>query len=171
MKKITVAFIIVLSFSYSSQCQDQLSDDLSSLDNIIAALYDVLSGDKGVARDWDRMRNLFIPEARLIPSRKGEDGSVGYRIMSPDDYIKSSGKWLEENGFHEIEIHRLVEEYGSLVHIWSTYESYHTKADENPFARGINSIQLLNNDGVWQIVQIYWLGESEMLKLPKKYLP
>ena len=147
------------------------AEDVKSLDNIVAALYAVLSGDKGVKRDWDRFRYLFIDEARLIPSGKGQSGKVAYRIMSPDDYISGSGKWLEENGFHEVEIHRKVEAYGSLVHVFSTYESYHSKADTAPFMRGINSIQLMNSGDRWWIVQIYWLGESKELPLPEKFLP
>ncbi|MCB0848102.1 MAG: hypothetical protein KDE26_32840, partial [Bacteroidetes bacterium] len=86
------------------------------------------------------------------------------------DYIQNSGKWLEENGFHEVEISRKTETYGSLVHVFSTYESFHAKADKKPFARGINSIQLMNDGERWWIVSIYWLGETKALPLPEKYL-
>ncbi len=148
---------------------DKYSDDVATLDNTLATLYAVISGEKGEKRDWDRFKNLFIPEARLMPSGK-RDGKFGYRIMTPSDYAETSGKWLEENGFHEVEISRKVEEYGSLVHVWSTYESYRSKSDEKPFARGINSIQLMNDGNRWWVVQIYWLPESEALPLPEKYL-
>lgn len=150
---------------------EKYAEDVSSLDNILAALYGVISGDKGVKRDWERFNNLFIEEARLIPSGKGKDGKTGYRIMTPSSYAQNSGKWLEENGFHEVEISREVESYGSLVHVFSTYESYRTLSDEAPFMRGINSIQLMNDGERWWIVQIYWLGESKELVLPEKYLP
>lgn len=151
--------------------KDKYANDVSSMDNILETLYSVISGDKGVKRDWDRFQNLFIEEARLIPSGKGKDGKVGYRIMTPSSYVESSGKWLEDNGFHEVEISREVESYGSLVHVFSTYESYRTLSDEQPFARGINSIQLMNDGERWWIVQVYWLGESEDLPLPENYLP
>jgi tetratricopeptide (TPR) repeat protein len=150
---------------------DRYKEDVSSLDNILAALYGVISGDKGVKRDWDRFNNLFIEEARLIPSGKGKDGKVGYRMMTPQSYAETSGKWLENNGFHEVEISRKVETYGSLVHVFSTYESYRTLLDAQPFARGINSIQLMNDGERWWIVQIYWLGETKEVLLPEKYLP
>ena len=150
---------------------NRYAEDVQSLENILKTLYAVISGDKGVKRDWARFENLFIDEARLIPSGKGQSGKTGYRIMSPTDYAQNSGKWLEENGFHEVEISRKVETYGSLVHVFSTYESYRSKADKAPFARGINSIQLLNDGERWWIMQIYWLGETERLPLPGKYLP
>ena len=110
------------------------ADDVSSLDNILTVLYDVISGEAGEARDWARFQHLFVPEAKLIPSRVLADGKMTYRVMSPAEYVNSSGSWLEKNGFFEVEIHREVEEYGSLVHAFSTYESYRSAADEEPFA-------------------------------------
>lgn len=145
--------------------------DVSGLDNILKALYGSISGEKGEKRDWDRFRNLFIPEAKLIPSGNNAEGKTTYRMLSPEDYVQSSGKWLEENGFFEKEISREVVEYGSLVHVFSTYESYRSASDPAPFARGINSIQLLNDGERWWVVQIYWRGESQDLPLPTKYLP
>ena len=69
-----------------------------------------------------------------------------------------------------MEIHRKTEEFGSLVHAWSTYESYRSKSNQKPFARGINSIQLINDGERWWIMQIYWLGEKEELPIPDEYL-
>ncbi len=150
---------------------EKYAEDVASLDNILTALYASISGEKGEARDWDRFHYLFTEEARLIPSGKNKEGVVNYRIMSPMEYVEGSGKRLEENGFFELEIHREVAEYGSLVHVFSTYESYRSKLDETPFARGINSIQLLNDGNRWWVMHIYWLGETEALLLPAKYLP
>lgn len=149
----------------------QYEEDTKSIDNIMAALYAVISGEKGVKRDWARFKNLFVADARLMPSSKGKDGKVGYQILSPDGYVQRAGKFLEENGFHEIEIHRKTEQYGSLVHVFSTYESYHSKNDTAPFARGINSLQLMNDGERWQILHIYWLGETEEMPIGKGYLP
>lgn len=150
---------------------DNYIEDVKSLDNILAALYDVISGEKGVKRDWARFQNLFIDDAQLMPSGKGKNGKVGYRVMTPQSYIEIVGAYLEENGFHEVEISRKVEEYGSLVHAFSTYESYHSKTEQKPFARGINSIQLMNDGERWWVVSIYWLGETEAMPLPPNYLP
>ncbi len=165
-------FILIFSISLTDLvvAQERYHQDVESQDNIIAALYDVISGDKGEERDWDRFKNLFIEEAQLIPSGKNKEGKNEYRIMSPQDYVESSGKWLVENGLHEMEIHRKTEEFGSLVHQWSTYESYRSKSDQKPFARGINSIQLINDGERWWIMQIYWLGEKEELPIPDEYL-
>src|SRR2546428_497033 len=64
------------------------AQDVDTVDHIIAALYDVISGPAGQARDWERFRSLFIPEARLIPNGMRPDGSTTHRILSPADYVE-----------------------------------------------------------------------------------
>lgn len=171
MKKSYLIGILTFTILFQVSAQNEYDRDVSSLDNVMSTLYLVISGEKGELRDWDRFKNLFVTDARLIPTTKNKEGKAGYRIMTPSDYVASAGKRLEEVGFHETEINRKTEAYGSLVHVWSTYESYHSKSDKAPFARGINSIQLMNDGNRWWILQIYWLGESTENPLPKKYLP
>nr|WP_210423735.1 hypothetical protein [Croceivirga thetidis] len=141
------------------------------MDSIIETLYDVISGEKGIERDWDLFKYLFHPKAKLIPSRQTDDGSMSLKFMSPKDYIKASGNWLVENGFFEKEIHREVDVFGNIAHVFSTYASFQKQNDSTPFIRGINSIQLLNDGERWWIVNIYWMNESEEHPIPQKYLP
>ncbi|MBT8189849.1 MAG: hypothetical protein KJO29_05430, partial [Bacteroidia bacterium] len=145
--------------------------DVKSLDNIMTVLYEVISGDKGVERDWNRFNNLFTHEAKLIPSSADKDGRIKYNVLSPQDYIDSSGAWLVENGFHEKEIKREVQHFGSLIHIWSTYAAYRSKTDKDPFIRGINSIQLFFDGSRYWIKSIYWTPETPLNPIPAKYLP
>ena len=160
---------ICLLFASSLFAQEAKQEDVKSADAIIAALYDVISGPAGEKRDWDRMKSLFIPEGRLMPTGKGPNG-VGYRLWTVQEYIDQAGTGLEANGFFEVEISRKSESYGTISHVFSTYESRRTLADEKPFARGINSIQLLNGGDRWWIVSVFWMGETPEFKLPKKYL-
>lgn len=145
--------------------------DVESIDAIMKAVYDVISGDAGVARDWDRFRSLFAPGATLSPVGRSPDGTYARRIMTPDEYAENSGAWLEQNGFHEVEINRVTEQYGVVAHAFSTYESRRLQTDPEPFARGINSFQLLNDGTRWWVVSIYWLGESPDHPIPAQYLP
>lgn len=144
--------------------------DVASVDAVIAALYDVISGPAGQARNWDRMRSLFIPGARLIPTGKAQDGTVRHRVMTVEDYITQSGPMLERNGFFEREIGRTTESFGNVVHAFSAYDSKRTLQDAQPFARGINSIQLLNDGKRWWVVTVYWDSERPDNKIPDKYL-
>ena len=145
--------------------------DVASMDAIIAAVYDVISGPAGAPRDWDRFRSLFSPGARLIPIARRPDGTTEPRVRSVDDYIAASAKAFERTGFFEREVARTSERYGGLAHAFSTYESRHAKDEEKPFARGINSFQLFFDGTRWWVVTIYWQAETPDLPLPEKHLP
>ena len=145
--------------------------DVESIDAIIAALYDVISGPAGEKRDWQRFRSLFVPGARLIPTGLSREGAVRHRVMTPDDYAASSGPVLEERGFFEREIGRTTERFGNIAHVFSAYDSKNTLADAEPFARGINSIQLLHDGERWWILSVYWQAEGPDNPLPAEYLP
>jgi hypothetical protein len=106
----------------------------------------------------------------LIATGKRPTGETGRRVMTPDDYINASGNLIEENGFFEKEIARRVEVFGTIAHVFSTYESRHKAEDPTPFARGINSIQLMNDGKRWWIVTVFWQGEGPDNPIPEKYL-
>ena len=144
--------------------------DVESVDAIINSLYNVISGPAGEKRNWDRMRTLFIAEGKLMVTGKRQDGSMGKRVMMLEDYITTSGPFLEKNGFFEREIGRKMEQFGSVVHVFSTYESKRKSEDEKPFMRGINSIQLWNDGKRWWIVSIFWQAETPDNPIPEKYL-
>jgi hypothetical protein len=144
--------------------------DVHSVDAILAALYDVISGPAGQPRDWTRMRSLFIPDARLIPTRHSKTGNGADVLpLTVDQYIERAGPALEK-GFFERGIHATTESFGDIVHVFSTYESRRTK-DAQPFARGINSIQLLKDGDRYWVVTILWDEESPTSPIPAKYLP
>jgi len=144
--------------------------DVESVDAIVAAVYDVISGPAGQARDWDRWRSLFIPEARLISVGRTQDGTNRYRVMTPEDYVQGAGTSLEENGFFEDEIGRTQEEFGPVVHLFSAYQSKRSLNDPVPFARGINSFQLLDDGERWWVVTVFWTSEGQDLIIPEGYL-
>jgi hypothetical protein len=92
-------------------------------------------------------------------------------IWSVDEYITFAGPQLEAGGFHERELHRVTERYGNVVHVFSTYDSKRTLQDAKPFARGINSIQLLKDGGRYCVVSIFWDSERPGNPIPAAYLP
>jgi hypothetical protein len=144
-------------------------EDVSSIDAIIKALYDVISGPKGQARDWNRMRSLFVPQAHLIPTVNRQQGGRALLVMNVNDYIATSGQMLVETGFREREVARKVEDFGSIAQVFSTYESFRD-TETAPFMRGINSIQLFNDGTRWWVVNVFWDAERSGLTIPEKYL-
>lgn len=144
--------------------------DVSSVDAIMKAVYEVISGDAGQKRDWDRFRSLFHKDARLIPTGKNKEGIVGARALTPEEYIERASPFMEKEGFFEKEMARRVDSYGNIAQVFSTYQSFHKADDKKPFARGINSFQLLNDGKRWWVITIYWQGETPENLIPKQYL-
>jgi len=174
MKRLIPLIILCVSISTPLEAQkvsDKYLDKVQTLDSTLETLYGVISGEKGVARNWELFKYLFKPEAKLIPSGKNKEGITGTRYMSPDGYIDASGQWLLDNGFFEKEINRVVHTFGNITQVFSTYESFNSEADTIPFMRGINSIQLLNDGNRWWVINIYWMQESEENPIPTTYLP
>jgi len=143
--------------------------DVESLDALVHALYDVISGEAGEARDWDRMRSLFIPGARLIPSGTNQQGQFGHRVLTLEEWISQAEGSFAQQPFYEKEIGRNTDEWGSLVQMFSAYDS-RTSPEAEPFARGINSIQAMHDGERWWIVTIYWTAERPDLPLPDEYV-
>lgn len=145
-------------------------DDVKSVDSIIRALYEVISGPAGHARDWNRMRSLFHSGARLIPTgKRPNDPQVGARVLTVEDYIERTTPFFAKEGFYENEASRKQEQFGSIAHVFSTYESRHAKG-EAPFQRGINSIQLFNDGKRWWVMTVMWDAETPQQSIPRKYL-
>jgi hypothetical protein len=147
--------------------------DVESIDTIIASVYDVISGPAG-GRDWDRMRTLFHSEARLIPcfaTKEQNKPANGTRVLTVEQYIKMAEPRFKENGFFEREVARRVERFGAIAHVFSTYESRRAAGDPQPFARGINSIQLFFDGTRWWTVTIFWDSERPGQTIPDQYRP
>lgn len=142
--------------------------DVDSIDHILAAVYDVISGPPG-PRDWNRFHTLFYTGARLIPTHRDEKGVASARALTPDEYAARGQAFFSKEGFFENSVANRVETWDSIAHVWSTYESHHVKGDK-PFARGINSFQLMNDGKRWWILSIFWEQEDATHSLPEKYL-
>jgi hypothetical protein len=146
--------------------------DVESIDAIIAAAYDVISGPAGKKRDWDRERSLFYPGARLIPTASvpgRNDVDLEPQVLDVEAYIARVEPLLQQ-GFYESEVVRRTEQFGRIAHVWSTYESRYDSNDAAPFMRGVNSFQLFNDGQRWWILSIYWQHENVEHLIPAKYL-
>src|SRR5262249_15604491 len=108
---VVIGLLLILALPLATPAQEKKADaapewpaanpkDVESLDAILAAVYDVISGPAG-DRDWNRFRSLFVPEGRLVPIRKKADGSFTHQILSVDDYAKNAGPFFKKEGFFE----------------------------------------------------------------------
>ena len=144
--------------------------DVESLDAILGALYDVISGPAGRQPDWQRFRSLFAPGGRLIPTARGTDGVTRPTVLTPTEFARRVAPGLTRSGFYEREIGRRAERFGAVVHVMSAYESKRALADPRPFSRGVNSIQLLDAGDRWYVVTVFWDVERPGTQIPADYL-
>jgi hypothetical protein len=153
------------------------ASDVDSVNHLVAALYNVISGPAGQRRDWDRFRSLFVPDGRLGAIRADAPATTDQPARRSDVVFRTPGMYVERDdpyfkthGFFERSIANRVEEFGNLVHVWSTYESRHAADDAKPFTRGVNSIQIVHAQGRYWLASILWDDERPGVTLPEKYV-
>lgn len=166
-----ITFLLLYGGAIAQTTNSDYDDKVTTIESTIETLYDVISGDAGEQRDWELFKYLFTADAKLIPVRNSQEEGISATYWTPAQYVERAGPILEKDGFYEKEISNVTEQYGSIAHTFSTYESYRKSTDEAPFTRGINSIQLMHDGNRWWVINIYWLGETDDNPIPDRYLP
>ena len=145
--------------------------DVRSMDAIMHAYYDVISGPAG-NRDWNRFYSLFLPGGRLIQTnRAAPDSAPRTAVMSPQEFAQKLGPYFANNAFYEKEISsHSVDTFGAITQLFSTYAVMDAADDAKPKSRGIYSAQLFNDGKRWYVVTIYWDDEHPGNAIPARYL-
>jgi len=164
-----VFFAVLAPRPVDAQTAQADAADVATLDGIIAAYYDVVSGPAGGTSDRERDRTLHHPDALVSITGAREDGTPFLRTMTLDEYHDAFGGARAEP-FYEYELHREVLRFGNMATVWSTYASS-LEPEGEPFSRGINSIQLYHDGERWWITS--WIFDSERAgnPIPAQYLP
>jgi len=165
----TLTTVLLLCAAAWAQQSGARPQDVATIDGVVAAYYDVVTGPAGQPRDWARDRNLYIPGVKFVAMSE-KDGKPVAQVMTHEQYVQRVNDWLVKNGFVEKEIHREVRHFGNMAHVWSTYES-RQKADGPVIARGINSLELYWDGTRWWVAAAVWDEERNGNPIPKEYLP
>ncbi|MBC3873793.1 nuclear transport factor 2 family protein [Undibacterium flavidum] len=140
------------------------TEDVSSLDGLMRAYYDVVSGGPNVARDVQRDLSLHHPDAALfIQSRNAKKESV-LKHFTVQEYHANS-KAFFDSGFFENEIKREVKQFGHSIQVWSTYEMRKT-LDGPVIGRGINNLMLSFDGKRYWILAETWDNETKDHPIP-----
>jgi hypothetical protein len=168
-----LSFVLVLILAMPAPAEAQRPAprraDVATLDGIVHAYYDVISGPPGQAREWSRDSSLYIADIRFV-SMGFADGRPVTNVMDHGTYARQSDPYFVKNGFFEQEIHRETRRFGNIAHVFSTYESRNTP-DGPVIARGINSLNLFWDGSRWWIASATWDEERPGNRLPPEYLP
>lgn len=171
MRKIYLILILsICSAQLNGQSESPHQTDVESINAIMEALTEVISGAADEERDWERFKYLFAKDGKLIPTQTDANGNTAYNYWSPDDYIAMYKKNRGGTAFYEQELYRVTETFGNIAHCFSTY-AVRTSENGPIERRGVNSIQLLKGKDRWYVMNVFWSNEDEHNPLPEKYLP
>lgn len=175
MKYKLVFLFALMLFTGKTFCQSwnqDSSENLSTVDGIIHALYDVISGPVGEERNWNDFRNLFAENARMYVAVPDKDKGATLSFVTPEDYAERNKTRFADIGFNEDELYRITNTYGAGTQVFSTYESHFTnKNGEEEITKGINNIQLYFDGDRYYIVSIFWDANAKNIQVPERYLP
>jgi hypothetical protein len=126
----------------------------SEIDELMAKFYRVISFDEGACPDWEAMTPLFSRHARITrvtPEATDFLDLSGFRSMAEE--MIELGAFTS---FFELEIARRVDRFGGVMHIASAYETKISPRALDYIERGVNSLQLIREDGAWKICSLAW---------------
>lgn len=145
--------------------------DASSVDAIVTALYASVSHGPEYEPNWDRLRDLFLPRANVVPPKRAD--AETFTVLDVDGFEQRIRRCIagrrekgEQLGFTEREIARRENRFGNVCQVFSTYETVRAPKDPKPFARGIHSIQLVSDGQRWWIAALAWDNEREDNPIP-----
>jgi hypothetical protein len=171
MKKLIIILLIITLVNLIAKAQviTKYGDNVSTLNGIIKAYYDVVTVNKGGKVYYERDSLLHWPNVSVGASGISKTGKPVMQYISLKEYHRLSDASLERDGFDEREISRKVEKFGNIFHVWSTYESRNSV--QGPIIeRGINSIELFFDGTRFWILGWFYDGERKNNPIPAEYL-
>jgi len=139
-------------------------EDVATIDGIIKAFYDVISGPAGTPRQWQRDSTLYIPKVHFV-AMSVENGRPVAAVMDHGEFAARYNGAFVNRGFFERETHRVTKRFGNIVHVFSTYE-YRATEQGRVEGRGVNSIQLYWDGSRWWIASAIWDDERPDNPIP-----
>jgi len=166
---VSLALIALFVSAANAQTPTPRPEDVSTIDGIIAAFYDVVSGPAGTPRQWHRDSTLYIPNVHFVAMDVRQGRPVA-RVMDHAQFVAGYNRAFVDRGFFEREIHRVTKRFGNIVHVFSTYENSPT-INGAIEGRGVNSIQLFWDGARWWIASATWEDERPDNPIPAELLP
>jgi hypothetical protein len=121
---------------------------------VLDRLYSVISFEEGNEPNWQGLKQLFSPHARI--TRVTPDGTD---YMDPQAFLAMTRNLFElgvYTSFYEFEVARRVQRFGNVAQVWSFYETRRSKSAAQALGRGVNSIQLIQQHDGWQVLGLLW---------------
>ena len=140
------------------------AEDVSTIEGIVTASYETISGGVGVARQWGRDRTLFDPNSRSVAIHvDAKTGAIKTESMTEQDFADRSDASLVKDGFTERELKHVIKRFGNVATVLSSYEG---STAGKVIERGVNIFQLYFDGKRWWILSMVWDEERPDNPLP-----
>lgn len=144
------------------------AEDVSTIEGIVTASYETISGGVGVPRQWGRDRTLFDPNSRSVAIHVDmKTGTIKTESMTEQDFADRSDASLVKDGFTERELKHVIKRFGNVATVLSSYEG---SASGKRIERGVNIFQLYFDGKRWWILSMVWDTERPDNPIPKELL-
>ena len=154
-RALMTALAVGLSMPALLSAQQARPEDVSTIDGIMQAYYEVVSGPAGGTSDVARDRTLHHPEAWVAIAGTDSSGEPFVNVMTLDGYHGENAP--RSQPFWEYETERTVHRSGNMATVWSSYASSRTEAGE-PFTEGVNTLTLWWDGDRWWIMN--WMFDT-----------
>ena len=115
LRSLLIALALVsVCCSAHAQVITKYGDNLSTLDGIMKAYYDVVTVKKGEKPSYQRDSMLHVPNVNVGWAAKSKDGKTTVKYVTLKEYHRLSDDYLSASGFDEREISRKVEKFGAI---------------------------------------------------------
>jgi len=146
-------------------------EDVSSIDNIVKASYETISGGIGVPRQWGRDRSLYDPNVRFVSiSVDPKTKAIITHFESHQDFVDHSDAFMVKEGFEERELKHVTRQFGNVATVLSSYEGK-VASTGKVVTRGVNIFQLYFDGKRWWVLSMVWDEERDDNPLPPDLKP
>ncbi len=142
--------ILAVALSYSIISFSQ-SDDRAAILETVQKFFDSIE-----FRDKQLLESILVPNSLNISARELDDGEAQINVMSYDEVVSAltrPGRNAKERSWDETVLIQ-----GNIAVVWTPYD-FHV---DGVFSHcGIDSFQLIKQDGQWLISNSSWTLETE----------
>lgn len=141
-------------------------EDVDTIEGIVKASYETISGDVGVPRQWGRDRTLFDANVRFVAIETDpKNGVLPPSSFTEQGLADRTDAFMVKEGFTERELAHDIHRFGNVATVLSSYEGK-VSSTGKVVTRGVNIFQLYYDGKRWWILSMVWDRERPDNPIP-----
>lgn len=156
-----IAGFILISCKSSNQKinkETMNTQELESIDQTMSELFEAICFKKGERPNMHKIVPLFVEKGILVNYNEEQP-----LIATASEFVELFEAQFEQGFITELvdkEIYSETKIYDRVAHRYSFYEARFKESDPEPFAFGVNSIQLIKIGDEWKITAMAWNDDN-----------